>query len=208
MTSSWSRITDSSSRSIVQVCWCFSIVLFQRKSEGSCLQTTCSVGSWREKSVCPSPTNWTALCLGNLISHLLSPGLCRMLLSPRTGGLALRQPLICQSDQLGDEQRNRTVLMTHSLFHIIFLSTVWRCVSVSCCPPEVPVPPAPPVLWDVCVETAPSQQGGCSRLLGWSRPSDVLHNAAVTQTVQTVCVTDYMYSGIQITLHNNQLDGL
>lgn len=35
MTSSWSRITDSSSRSIVQVCWCFSIVLFQRKSEGS-----------------------------------------------------------------------------------------------------------------------------------------------------------------------------
>lgn len=54
MTSSWSRITDSSSRSIVQVCWCFSIVLFQRKSEGSCLQTTCSVGSWREKSVSQS----------------------------------------------------------------------------------------------------------------------------------------------------------
>lgn len=183
MTSSWSRITDSSSRSIVQVCWCFSIVLFQRKSEGS---MQCG-------EICvPVPQTEQLFVLGNLISHLLSPGLCRMLLSPRTGGLALRQPLICQSDQLGDEQRNRTVLMTHSLFHTIFLSTVWRCVSVSCCPPEVPVPPAPPVLWDVCVETAPSQQGGCSRLLGWSRPSDVLHNAAATQTVQTVCVSDYM----------------
>lgn len=54
---------------------------------------------WR--NLCPSPTNWTALCLGNLISHLLSPGLCRMLLSPRTGGLALRQPLICQSRTAG-----------------------------------------------------------------------------------------------------------
>lgn len=71
MTSSWSRITDSSSRSIVQVCWCFSIVLFQRKSEGSCLQTTCSVGSWREKSVCPSPTNWPVLCFGE--SYLAPP---------------------------------------------------------------------------------------------------------------------------------------
>lgn len=36
------------------MCLCFSIVLFQRKSEGSCLQTTCSVGSWREKSVSQS----------------------------------------------------------------------------------------------------------------------------------------------------------
>lgn len=92
MTSSWSRITDSSSRSIVQVCWCFSIVLFQRKSEGS---MQCG-------EICvPVPQTEQLFVLGNLISHLLSPGLCRMLLSPRTGGLALRQPLICQSRTAG-----------------------------------------------------------------------------------------------------------
>lgn len=174
-------------------CVCVSVSYFSRGSQREAVYKQHAVWDLEERNLCvPVPQTEQFFVLGNLISHLLSPGLCRMLLSPRTGGLALLQPLICQSDQLGDEQRNRTVLMTHSLFHIIFLSTVWRCVSVSCCPPEVPVPPAPPVLWDVCVETAPSQQGGCSRLLGWSRPSDVLHNAAATQTVQTVCVNDYM----------------
>lgn len=192
MTSSWSRITESSSRSIVQVCWCFSIVLFQRKSEGSCLQTTCSVGSWREKSVSQSHKLNSSL-FGGILSRTSSHPACAECSYLLVLEVWLSFSLSSVSpEQLGDEQRNRTVLMTHSLFHIIFLSTVWRCVSVSCCPPEVPVPPAPPVLWDVCVETAPSQQGGCSRLLGWSRPSDVLHNAAATQTVQTVCVTDYM----------------
>lgn len=192
MTSSWSRITDSSSQVDRSGVLVFQYRTFPEDVRGKLSTNNMQCGILKREICVPVPQTEQLFVWGNLISHLLSPGLCRMLLSPRTGGLALLQPLICQSDQLGDEQRNRTVLMTHSLFHIIFLSTVWRCVSVSCCPPEVPVPPAPPVLWDVCVETAPSQQGGCSRLLGWSRPSDVLHNAAATQTVQTVCVTDYM----------------
>lgn len=193
MTSSWSRITDSSSQVDRS-----GVLVFQYRTFPEDVRVKLSTNNMQcgilKREICVSQSHKlnSSLFWGILSSTSSHPALCRMLLSPRTGGLALRQPLICQSDQLGDEQRNRTVLMTHSLFHIIFLSTVWRCVSVSCCPPEVPVPPAPPVLWDVCVETAPSQQGGCSRLLGWSRPSDVLHNAAATQTVQTVCVTDYM----------------
>lgn len=139
------------------MCWCFSIVLFQRKSEGS---MQCG-------EICVPVPQTEQLFVWGILSRTSSHPACAECSYLLVLEVWLSFSLSSVSpEQLGDEQRNRTVLMTHSLFHIIFLSTVWRCVSVSCCPPEVPVPPAPPVLWDVCVETAPSQQGGCSRLLG------------------------------------------
>lgn len=192
MTSSWSRITDSSSQVDRSGVLVFQYRTFPEEVRGKLSTNNMQCGILKREICVPVPQT-EQLFVWGILSRTSSHPACAECSYLLVLEVWLSFSLSSVSpEQLGDEQRNRTVLMMHSLFHIIFLSTVWRCVSVSCCPPEVPVPPAPPVLWDVCVETAPSQQGGCSRLLGWSRPSDVLHNAAATQTVQTVCVSDYM----------------
>lgn len=207
MTSSWSRITDSSSRSIVQVCWCFSIVLFQRKSEGSCLQTTCSVGSWREKSVCPSPTNWTALCFGE---SYLAPPLTRpvqnALISSywRSGSPSASHLSVRPAGRRTEEQNS-----SHDAQFVSHYLPV-DCVEMCFCF-LLPSRGSSPTCTSCSVGCV---CGNCSISAGWMfspprmissfrRPSQCSSN---TDCSDRLC--HWLHVVIQITLYNNRLDGL
>lgn len=97
---------------------------------------------WGTKQVSVSLTV-QLFSLGNLIQRLLSPGLCRRLVSPldwrsdppSAGCRHTPARPACRPSPRPPGRR--TILITHVLFHIIFTDCL-EAVSDLCCPPVVP----------------------------------------------------------------------